>query len=517
MVLVSNLDSYLTLRPPDCSLYSEDGQVFEVHKEVLSQTRLMRSVISNVRQDCCCNQKLEFVFDALEKDDLEDIVQFLYSGQILFTDQAHAAKVLANLTKYLGFPEMVNPEGDIKQEGIKVDEDIDLTFDYARKVGDKLFKKENSYPMDFPDFYPEKAAHNCHYCGKGFSYKKGLRRHLRQMHEPVSIKSEMDEDPDWQIGEPLTSLQEESEESGDFKEPFVYDPSRPTMVTFPSALTFPTLDSERPFKPPKAKKPRGEGPSPSRLPGICPHCGEYFKHLQVHIENKHDEKKGGTCPQCGEYYKRLQQHISYKHENGRGGVCPQCGVFYKMLQQHIQAKHTLEKPFKCDQCEYAHATKSGLKQHVVNSHPKDEDMKICQVCGASFVSKGNLKQHMEAIHEKKRDFACNVCDAKFYFKHKMEEHVKAKHLGEKNFKCEKCDMAFACNSLRYHHIQKVHDGIEFRCHLCGKDFAYKKGLRRHIKNVHDGAQLLDARRRLHHSQIPTYNNSPMTLSPTHTS
>ena len=93
----------------------------------------------------------------------------------------------------------------------------------------------------------------------------------------------------------------------------------------------------------------------------------------------------------------------------------------------------------------------------------------------------------------------------------------AKHLGEKNFKCEKCDMAFACNSLRYHHIQKVHDGIEFRCHLCGKDFAYKKGLRRHIKNVHDGAQLLDARRRLHHSQIPTYNNSPMTLSPTHTS
>ena len=27
---------------------------------------------------------------------------------------------------------------------------------------------------------------------------------------------------------------------------------------------------------------------------------QYFKHLQVHIENKHDEKKGGTCPQCGE-------------------------------------------------------------------------------------------------------------------------------------------------------------------------------------------------------------------------
>ena len=43
-----------------------------------------------------------------------------------------------------------------------------------------------------------------------------------------------------------------------------------------------------------------------------------------------------------------------------------------MLQQHIQAKHTLEKPFKCDVCAYSHATKAGLKQHVVNSHPKDE-------------------------------------------------------------------------------------------------------------------------------------------------
>ena len=48
--------------------------------------------------------------------------------------------------------------------------------------------------------------------------------------------------------------------------------------------------------------------------------------------------------------------------------------FYKMLQQHIQAKHTLEKPFKCEVCAYSHATKAGLKQHVVNSHPKDEVM-----------------------------------------------------------------------------------------------------------------------------------------------
>ena len=86
------------------------------------------------------------------------------------------------------------------------------------------------------------------------------------------------------------------------------------------------------------------------------------------------------------------------------------------MKKHVQAKHTFEKLFKCKHCEYAHATNSGIKQHIKYSHPKDEDIKICQVCGTSFVRKGNLKQHMKTIHEKKRDFACNICDAKFYFR-----------------------------------------------------------------------------------------------------
>jgi len=493
MILVSNLDSFLTMRPPDCVIYTEDGGEYPIHKEILCQTKLMRIVVDNAIQDGCCtfSNKLEFIFDNIEKADLEDVIQFLYSGQILFSDQAHAAKVLSNLTQYLGFPDFVEQDGGIKQEGIMVDEDLDLTFDYAKKVVEKQqLIQMNNHASEMNT----RLDHTCHYCGKEFSHKKGLRKHIANKHEytGIKVKNEIMEDDDFAFGEPLTSLHEGSEESGDMGSQNYFFDQRPSMVSFPSA--FPPFEQPPLPKPPKEKKPRTEGPSPSRLPGICPHCGEYFKWLQAHIMNKHEEKMGGKCPHCGEYYKRLQQHISYKHENGRGGVCPQCGVFYKMLQQHIQAKHTLEKPFKCEQCDYAHATKSGLKQHVLNSHPKDEDLKICQVCGASFVSKGNLKQHMEAIHEKKRDFACNVCDAKFYFKHKMEEHVKAKHLGEKNFKCDKCDMAFGCNSERYHHNLKVHEGVEFRCHICGKDFAYKKGLRRHIRNVHEVGKGLDARR-----------------------
>jgi len=70
----------------------------------------------------------------------------------------------------------------------------------------------------------------------------------------------------------------------------------------------------------------------------------------------------------------------------------------------------------------------------------------------------------------------------------------ARHLGEKNFPCDKCDMRFDCNSARYHHILKIHEGVEFRCHFCGKDFAYKKGLRRHIRNVHEVVKGLETKR-----------------------
>ena len=32
MILVSNLDSFLTMRPPDCVIYTEDGGEYPIHK-----------------------------------------------------------------------------------------------------------------------------------------------------------------------------------------------------------------------------------------------------------------------------------------------------------------------------------------------------------------------------------------------------------------------------------------------------------------------------------------------------
>ena len=50
----------------------------------------------------------------------------------------------------------------------------------------------------------EAVSHNCPYCGKGFAYKKGLRRHIRNMHEMdhIPVKNELmdEDDPDFTFG-----------------------------------------------------------------------------------------------------------------------------------------------------------------------------------------------------------------------------------------------------------------------------------------------------------------------------
>ena len=39
------LHSYFKQKPADCTIYSENGVEFRVHKEILSQTKLMRNII----------------------------------------------------------------------------------------------------------------------------------------------------------------------------------------------------------------------------------------------------------------------------------------------------------------------------------------------------------------------------------------------------------------------------------------------------------------------------------------
>ena len=107
MALVENMDYYFRQKPPDCSLFSRDGFEFPVHKEVFMQTRFMRRMVKSFsfdscEFDSCC--KMEIMCPSLAKDELNNIIQFLYTGRISCMNELFANQVFSNLTKLFGFP-----------------------------------------------------------------------------------------------------------------------------------------------------------------------------------------------------------------------------------------------------------------------------------------------------------------------------------------------------------------------------------------------------------------------------
>ena len=88
----------------------------------------MWAIVKSAKLDCC--RKLEIMFPTLSKDALDQIVTFLYNGQIVCNDQNDGIQALKNLTTLLGFPENMNFSQAIKDESCN--EDIQM-FDVPKK------------------------------------------------------------------------------------------------------------------------------------------------------------------------------------------------------------------------------------------------------------------------------------------------------------------------------------------------------------------------------------------------
>ena len=84
----------------DCILYSEDGHGFKMHKEILGQTEKMRNILFSFKENCCGIME---ILCPCPKDELEQLVKFLYSGIISFN--VDLLKILDNLITIFGFPE----------------------------------------------------------------------------------------------------------------------------------------------------------------------------------------------------------------------------------------------------------------------------------------------------------------------------------------------------------------------------------------------------------------------------
>ena len=103
--MAKSMDEYLKSKPPDCSLFSEDGFEFPIHKELLYQTKLMRDMVKN-NQLCHCS-KIDIIVPSLARKKLEQIVHFLKTGE-LRSNKSAISDLLVDLTELFGFPKKID-------------------------------------------------------------------------------------------------------------------------------------------------------------------------------------------------------------------------------------------------------------------------------------------------------------------------------------------------------------------------------------------------------------------------
>ena len=89
-------ESFLKHREADCILYSEEGTRFNIHKEILYQTKFMRNIFVSATDTSQIDLE---IFCPCSENELDAIVNFLYSGKISNNLKTNVTKVLKNLTK----------------------------------------------------------------------------------------------------------------------------------------------------------------------------------------------------------------------------------------------------------------------------------------------------------------------------------------------------------------------------------------------------------------------------------
>ena len=104
MALINYMETYFKHTTPNITLISEEKFKINVHKEMFYQTQLMRSMIRSTDSDYCCSKFS--VICSIPREELELIVQFLYSGEVFCRNQKEANVLSENLTGLFGFPQI---------------------------------------------------------------------------------------------------------------------------------------------------------------------------------------------------------------------------------------------------------------------------------------------------------------------------------------------------------------------------------------------------------------------------
>jgi len=136
----------------------------------------------------------------------------------------------------------------------------------------------------------------------------------------------------------------------------------------------------------------------------CNYCGDAFSRedtLNRHIRTIHLNLRPYTCRECGKSFKllqHLQEHFISLHTNQRQYICEECGFAFKLrhhLNDHVKVVHQNHRPYACEECDSAFPHSRGLKLHIIAMHT-DEKPFVCKDCGRGFADPSHLYKHKQA-------------------------------------------------------------------------------------------------------------------------
>ncbi|CAG9856166.1 unnamed protein product [Phyllotreta striolata] len=297
----------------------------------------------------------------------------------------------------------------------------------------------------------------------------------------AAIAMDQDSDDDDDSGEPMTKMEDDSEDSDN-------DDQEPSFADVPS-----TSADDQP------------GPSGVNKDGVEAPCWKSTNCPQSLFENLRNLDvlfhKVLYCSKCTDLY-------TIDHKCSRSNI--QCAFCKKSLEnvdivKHQCFRHLLNKiesddarseikgklkrkpprqnqstntrrKNRCRDCNIKFESRNSYRKHRYQEH-NEEKYKICTLCGKSIVS---LSQHLKGVHGNPDSFKCSKCDKSFSCKKHLQRHMLV-HSDSYNHVCTTCGKGFKTSfSMRVH--MRSHDEVKpFECPVCSKTFTTKQWRDNHMK------------------------------------
>jgi len=224
--------------------------------------------------------------------------------------------------------------------------------------------------------------------------------------------------------------------------------------------------------------------------GDCPKAFLTMQHLKSHVLS-HNQEKNFTCGICSQRFihaDTLRRHMVRKHIKSQTFKCDKCPKEYKfkyVLQLHKKNKHNLEEKEEKNEenVESANENQPIVKKEEVLFKERQTEF-VCYVCGKVFSKKYFLQNHL-LIHSGAKPYTCEVCNKSFRQKGHLQRHQKT-HSGERNYQCSYCSKRFTRQEHLIVHEKSLHPPSGMKevslsiCNICNRSFK-TQCLKKHMK------------------------------------